>query len=362
MAAPGTSEKDPAFLPSGARWSENVFALYRVAFSCCAGTALLFRAIGAPGATRAILFACAVATIPLALGWRRLPAAGILVGLAGLAAPASVAREPGLLGMAFALLMLVAAPSRGPALAIWHRAAWVILWGLSAGKGAVTLAALGLSGAQSWSPSIWPDPSEPLGFSAACAVAVLELLFVPLCGSARGARAGWVALAIARSLMLFSPDHRLEALGFLALHGLTFQPSWIPAKAIGAGPVLFFDGVCNLCNRLVDFVLAEDHAGAFRLASLQGRAASARRISSPDGGDTVVLLVSDRALVRSDAIVALLAGLGGPWRVLSWLLARLPRALRDAGYRAVASRRYRWFGKRDGCRIPTEAERDRILE
>jgi predicted DCC family thiol-disulfide oxidoreductase YuxK len=127
-------------------------------------------------------------------------------------------------------------------------------------------------------------------------------------------------------------------------------------------PILFFDGVCGLCNGLVDRLLRWDRRGALRFAPLQGE--TARRMLGADAAnllDTVVLVDSRGTARRSEAILRAFGHLGGAW----WLLGALrivPRPVRDGLYGFVAVRRYRWFSKRDTCRLPAAAERERFLE
>lgn len=128
-------------------------------------------------------------------------------------------------------------------------------------------------------------------------------------------------------------------------------------------PVIFYDGVCGLCDRSIRFVLRHDHAGRVRFAPLQG--ALAARVLAAHGRDagqldTVYLLDGGRLLAKSDAVCAILHLLGGPWRLLA-LLRVLPRALRDRAYDAVAGGRYRWFGRFDTCPVPPPHLRERFL-
>ncbi len=133
--------------------------------------------------------------------------------------------------------------------------------------------------------------------------------------------------------------------------------------------VLFFDGVCGLCNRSVDFVLSRDRRGTIRFAPLQGETAkqvlsSEFRVPSAktQSFDTIIWLdSSSREFVRSAAAVRVLWRLGGVWSLIGWLLWLIPRPLRDVGYRLVAANRYRWFGKKETCRLPSPAERERFL-
>lgn len=133
--------------------------------------------------------------------------------------------------------------------------------------------------------------------------------------------------------------------------------------------VVFFDGVCGLCNRSVDFILSRDRRGAIRFAPLQGD--TAKRVLSANcrapsvktqSFDTIVWLDSaSREFVRSAAAVRILWRLSGVWWLIGWLLWLIPRPLRDVGYRLVAANRYRWFGKKEKCRFPSPAERERFL-
>ena len=126
--------------------------------------------------------------------------------------------------------------------------------------------------------------------------------------------------------------------------------------------VVFFDGICGLCNRFVDFVLSRDRRGAIRFAPLQGETARRGASSETRSFDTIVWVDSShRKFVRSAAAVRVLWRLGGVWSLIGWLLWLVPRPLRDVGYRLVAANRYRWFGKKDACRLPSPAESERFL-
>ena len=130
------------------------------------------------------------------------------------------------------------------------------------------------------------------------------------------------------------------------------------------GPLLLFDGVCNLCDRSVQFVLDHESAGEIRFASLQsrvGRAVLAEHGLAGADIDSVVFVVNGRALVQSDAALAVAARLEAPWRWLA--LGRfVPHSLRDRAYTWVARNRYRWFGTREACRLPSAETRARFLD
>jgi predicted DCC family thiol-disulfide oxidoreductase YuxK len=129
--------------------------------------------------------------------------------------------------------------------------------------------------------------------------------------------------------------------------------------------VILFDGLCNLCTGSVRFVLERDRAAAFDFASLQSEAA--RGVLAKAGRDakglpdSVVLVDEEGVHLRSEAALRIAGRLRQPWPLLA-VFRILPRALRDAAYDFVARRRYRWFGKRDACLVPTPALRARFLD
>ena len=128
------------------------------------------------------------------------------------------------------------------------------------------------------------------------------------------------------------------------------------------GSIVYFDGLCNLCDGFVRLLLARDRHGRYRFAPLQGETARIRLGDRFAGNDpqTVVLEEPKRFRVRSDAALAILTGLGGIWR-LAVLLRIIPRRLRDALYDYVARKRFDWYGRRDACRVPGPQERERFL-
>jgi predicted DCC family thiol-disulfide oxidoreductase YuxK len=139
--------------------------------------------------------------------------------------------------------------------------------------------------------------------------------------------------------------------------------------AASGGPIVLYDGVCALCNRLVTFTLARDRAGVFRFASLQGELARetlARHHRDADALDTLVVVVDpgspgERLLDRSTAALFVLRHLPGVWAIAGRTLTIVPARLRDAAYRLVARTRYRTFGKYDACPIPPPEFRQRFL-
>ena len=120
-------------------------------------------------------------------------------------------------------------------------------------------------------------------------------------------------------------------------------------------PLILFDGVCNLCNASVRWIIEKDPRRIFRFASLQsaaGRAALAASGTTVPPLESVVLIDRTGAHTRSDAAIRIARRLGLPWSAVALALL-VPRRLRDAVYAWVAGNRYRWFGRRESCLRPT---------
>ena len=130
------------------------------------------------------------------------------------------------------------------------------------------------------------------------------------------------------------------------------------------GPILFFDGVCGLCDRLVQFVLRHDRRAFFRFAALQSDVATqtlGHFGKNPDDLDTMYALTDDgRLLSKARAILWVTRKLGLPWSLLA-VFSVLPTVVLDWFYDRVAHNRYRIWGKRDACRLPAADERARFL-
>ena len=137
-----------------------------------------------------------------------------------------------------------------------------------------------------------------------------------------------------------------------------------------ANPIILYDGVCGLCNRLIQFLLKHDKEGRLRFASLQSDFAAnvlGRHGIDATDLDTVHIVenynqAGERVLQRSDAILRAGRELGGLWGASSSMARVVPRAFRDLVYRFVATNRYRVFGKYDTCMLPDSSERSRFLD
>ena len=133
--------------------------------------------------------------------------------------------------------------------------------------------------------------------------------------------------------------------------------------------IVLFDGVCGLCNRLVQFLLKRDSHDHFRFASLQstlGQEILKRHGADPLDLDTFYVVLdyghaSERLLARSDGVVYALTTLGGIWRIAGVGKA-LPKAVCDALYNFVARHRYQVFGKHESCMLPEPKHRAKFLD
>jgi len=127
---------------------------------------------------------------------------------------------------------------------------------------------------------------------------------------------------------------------------------------------VFFDGVCTLCNRGVNFLIKHDKKGVLKFASLQSEYAQnviPKALLDRDNLDTIIVYTDGKFYERSKAVLKLCKVLGGGFYVV--LIGYLiPRFIRDGLYRFIANNRYRWFGTQSQCRVPTPDLKERFLE
>jgi predicted DCC family thiol-disulfide oxidoreductase YuxK len=175
-----------------------------------------------------------------------------------------------------------------------------------------------------------------------------ELLFLPLALSRRGRLVAWLWMTAMHLGILLVVDFADLTFGMLMVHLFTLDPEWVPAERGRA--VVLFDGECGMCNRWVQFILREESEATFEFAPLQSEAG--RSLLRSNGFDEnyresilVVEVDTDgrKVLMKSAAILRILTGLGGFWRVLS-AFALIPRPVQDWLYDQVARRRHLLFG------------------
>ena len=128
-------------------------------------------------------------------------------------------------------------------------------------------------------------------------------------------------------------------------------------------PVVLFDGVCNYCNAMVNFIIRRDKKKVFRFAPLQSEAAQKILLQNhlPQiNFDSFILVENDKIYQRSDAALRLYNKLPWYWKwtQIFWIF---PKLIRDGVYNVIARNRYKWFGKKDQCMVPTPEVRERFL-
>lgn len=128
--------------------------------------------------------------------------------------------------------------------------------------------------------------------------------------------------------------------------------------------ILLFDGVCNLCNRLVQFTIKRDPKGKFKFASLQSDSGQSflKQFGLPtDDFDSFVYVKGNQYFLKSSAALHVLKELGGLWKLFYFFII-IPRPIRDFVYNLIAKSRYKTFGKSDTCMIPTPELKQRFLD
>ncbi|MCC6796220.1 MAG: thiol-disulfide oxidoreductase DCC family protein [Candidatus Hydrogenedentes bacterium] len=128
-------------------------------------------------------------------------------------------------------------------------------------------------------------------------------------------------------------------------------------------PIILFDGVCNYCNSILNYIIKHDHKKRFRFAHLQSNAGQdlLEQYGFPrDMLDSVVLIENGKAYTKTDVTIRIAPHMSGIAK-FAVLLRILPRAIRDIGYDFIARNRYKWWGKQEACIVPTPDVRDRFL-
>ena len=128
--------------------------------------------------------------------------------------------------------------------------------------------------------------------------------------------------------------------------------------------VVLFDGVCNMCNGFVRFLIKRDKKNTLQFASLQsgyGKALLAHYKLPTSTPETVILYTNKQILTESAAVIKIVSSLNGIWKAVL-IFKIIPGFIRNPLYRLIARNRYTLFGKRDACPIPTEAEKSRFLD
>lgn len=130
------------------------------------------------------------------------------------------------------------------------------------------------------------------------------------------------------------------------------------------GKIILFDGVCNLCNGAINFIIKHDPKAIFSFASLQGETGQkllAKHKIDPNKIDSIILIESQRVSVKSTAALRIAKSLNRGYPLLYGFII-IPIFIRNAVYDYIARNRYKWFGKKDSCMIPTPELKSRFLD
>jgi len=128
--------------------------------------------------------------------------------------------------------------------------------------------------------------------------------------------------------------------------------------------IVFYDGVCGLCNALVVFLLKYERNNNMSYCSLQSEYAKSflKDFNVPINIETIYYFSEGKLHKRSDAIKKITRNLKSPFLIISYLLAITPKFLRECFYKVFAKNRYKWFGKKDDCKIPSPKNKKRFLD
>lgn len=127
--------------------------------------------------------------------------------------------------------------------------------------------------------------------------------------------------------------------------------------------VILFDGVCNLCNGAINFIIQRDPKDRYRFAALEsdiGQELLAQHSIDPATIDSIVLIRDNKAYVKAGAALRIAGGMSGAWPILG-ILRVIPNFIADAVYDFIARNRYHWFGKKESCMIPTPELKEKFL-
>lgn len=215
--------------------------------------------------------------------------------------------------------------------------------------------------ARDWWPRevVMAFPDSLIKFNS-WAVLSLEILFLPLVLINFTRKWVWLAMISMHLGILMIVDFADLTIGMLMIHWFTFDARWLKAKPKQTG-IIFFDGVCGICNGFVDFMMSEDKNNTLVYAPLQGITAK-EKLNKKYLIDinTIAYQEGDQTYTQSDAVLKSLASIGGIWK-LFLVFKVVPKFIHNSIYNFVSTNRFSWFGKRETCRLPTPEEKNKIL-
>jgi predicted DCC family thiol-disulfide oxidoreductase YuxK len=194
-------------------------------------------------------------------------------------------------------------------------------------------------------------------------VLALEVLFAPLCYFAFTRKWTWLAMIGMHCGIVSLVNFADLTIGVLMVHLFTFDDRWLPGKKTEQSPVLFFDGVCGLCNGFIQFLFDVDEQSVFKVATLQGAFAAEKLPDTLTKNLNSLVVMTDEGtlLTKSRAVLFVMTRVGGLWRVVGIAGNLVPARVTDIVYDLVAKNRYHLFGKLESCRMPTPSERSRFV-
>lgn len=129
-------------------------------------------------------------------------------------------------------------------------------------------------------------------------------------------------------------------------------------------PIILFDGFCNLCDSMINFILKEDKKDLFRFSAIQSdftkKIISDKKLDS-EYLKTIILIYNDKIYFRSDAVLKILILLGGYFKLFAYIFIIIPTPIRDLVYNFIAKKRYLWFGKKENCIISYPDVNDKFI-
>lgn len=178
-------------------------------------------------------------------------------------------------------------------------------------------------------------------------VLYIELFFAPLVLFARLRPVMWTAMLVIQCGFAFLLNFPDLTAAMILFHLFTFNPAWVKPKPLSDDAILYYDGYCALCQGTIRFILSEDTLEKLRFSPLQGHSFQHyllrhRIITLPD---TIILVQGNDMAIKSDAVIAIFAYLGGLWRIFGMLLRLIPKMIRDSAYDVVGYCRYKIFGR-----------------
>ena len=193
-------------------------------------------------------------------------------------------------------------------------------------------------------------------------VLALEVVFGILCIWGRTRPWAWFLIMAMHLGILSIVSFADLTFGMMMIHFFTFDPRWFgKSPREGVAKVVLFDGVCGMCNRSVDFLMSIDSRNLLLFSPLQGEFAAKEAKEETADLSTVVFYDDGILHRRSGAVLRILGQLGGMWSS-AYLLLVVPAPVRDWVYGLIARNRYKFFGKREACRMPTKEEREKFLD